>query len=177
MNRIILEPPTTAKVEGMRCLVVADVHSNLEAFQAVIEHAESFGRVRAHPVPGRHRGVRAGPGSGPSRCCVRIPTRQFRATMTLRQLAPFLSRRSIRQHGSAALWTRHRLEAEELEYLRSNPLRHQEAQVTLLHGTPREPVWEYFLPWLMTPQDTDECFRLFSTPLCLLGHSHLPFRL
>ena len=158
MNRIILEPPITAKVEGMRCLVVADVHSNLEAFQAVIDHAESSGGFERILCLGDIVGY--GPDPGP--CLALLRSYPHAAVAGNHDLAAIgaLSVETFNPAArTAALWTRHRLEAEEQDYLRSNPLRHEEAQVTLLHGTPREPVWEYFLPWLMSKQDTDECFR------------------
>ena len=158
----------------MRCLVVADVHSNLEAFQAVIADAEScggFGRILC-------LGDIVGYGPEPGECLALLRSYPHAAVAGNHDLAAIgeLSVETFNPAArAAALWTRHRLTADEQAYLRSNPLRHEEGDATLLHGTPREPVWEYFLPWLMSPQDTDECFRLFSTPLCLLGHSHLPF--
>ena len=158
----------------MRCLVVADVHSNLEAFQAVIDHAEASGGFERILCLGDIVGY--GPDPGPVLALLR--SYSHAAVAGNHDLAAIgaLSVETFNPAArTAALWTRHRLEAAEQEYLRSNPLRHEEPQVTLLHGTPREPVWEYFLPWLMSKQDTDECFELFSTPLCFLGHSHLPF--
>ena len=158
----------------MRCLVVADVHSNLEAFQAVIADAESsggFGRILC-------LGDIVGYGPDPGECLALLRSYPHTTVAGNHDLAAIgeLSVETFNPAArAAALWTRHRLTADEQAYLRSNPLRHEEGDATLLHGTPREPVWEYFLPWLMSSQDTAECFRLFSTSLCLLGHSHLPF--
>ena len=158
----------------MRCLVVADVHSNLEAFQAVVADAESsggFGRILC-------LGDIVGYGPDPGECLALLRSYPHAAVAGNHDLAAIgeLSVETFNPAArAAAMWTRHRLTADEQAYLRSNPLRHEEGDATLLHGTPREPVWEYFLPWLMSSQDTDECFRLFSTSLCLLGHSHLPF--
>ena len=158
----------------MRCLVVADVHSNLEALQAVIAHAEAAGGFERVLCLGDVVGY----GPDPGECLALLRSYDHAAVAGNHDLAAIgeLSVETFNPAArTAAMWTRHRLTPDEQAYLRSNPLRHEEAEATLVHGTPREPVWEYFLPWLMPPQVTAECFSLFSTPLCLLGHSHLPF--
>lgn len=158
----------------MRCLVVADVHSNLEAFRAVIAHAEADGGFERVLCLGDVVGY----GPDPGECLALLRSYPHAAVAGNHDLAAVgeLSVETFNPAArAAALWTRRRLTLEEQAYLRSNPLRCGEAEATLLHGTPRDPVWEYFLPWLMPPPVTDECFRLFDTPVCLLGHSHLPF--
>lgn len=42
--------------------------------------------------------------------------------------------------------------------------------VTLAHGSPREPVWEYVL----SPQVAAASFECFSTHVCFVGHTHIP---
>lgn len=158
----------------MRRLVVADVHSNLEALRAVISDAEAsggFDRILC-------LGDVVGYGPDPGACIALLRSYQHAAVAGNHDLAAIggISVETFNPAArAAALWTRGRLTPEERAYLQSAPLRREEGEVTLVHGTPREPVWEYFLPWGMTDRDTDECFCLFSTPLCLLGHSHLPF--
>ncbi|MDE2900894.1 MAG: metallophosphoesterase family protein, partial [Chloroflexota bacterium] len=161
-------------VRDMRCLVVADVHSNLEALRAVIADAEADGGFERVLCLGDVVGY----GPDPSECLALLRSYPHAAVAGNHDLAAIgeLSVDTFNPAArAAALWTRHRLTPDEQAYLRANPLRHEESGATLVHGTPREPVWEYFLPWLMPPQVTDECFSLFDTPLCLLGHSHLPF--
>lgn len=158
----------------MRCLVVADVHSNLEALQAVIADAEAAGGFERVLCLGDIVGY----GPDPGACLALLRSYPHAAVAGNHDLAAIgdLSVETFNPAArTAALWTRQRLTSDEQHYLRSNPLRHEEAEATLVHGTPREPVWEYFLPWLMPPPVTGECFRLFEPPLCLLGHSHLPF--
>ena len=159
----------------MRCLVVADVHSNLEALEAVVAHAEASGGFERVLCLGDVVGY--GPDPGP--CIALLRSYPHAAVAGNHDLAAIgeLSLETFNPVArAAAVWTHARLTPDEAEYLRAAPLRHEEGGVTLVHGTPREPVWEYFLPWLMSRQATDECFGLFRTPLCLLGHSHLPFR-
>ena len=158
----------------MRCLVVADVHSNLEALRAVIAHAEADGGFERVLCLGDVVGY----GPDPGECLALLRSYPHAAVAGNHDLAAVgdLSVETFNPAArAAALWTRRMLTPDEQAYLRSNPLRCEEAETTLVHGTPREPVWEYFLPWLMPPPVRDQCFRLFDTPLCLLGHSHLPF--
>jgi diadenosine tetraphosphatase ApaH/serine/threonine PP2A family protein phosphatase len=43
-------------------------------------------------------------------------------------------------------------------------------KVTLAHGSPAEPIWQY----LTTPYAASYSFPRFNTPLCFIGHTHLP---
>jgi diadenosine tetraphosphatase ApaH/serine/threonine PP2A family protein phosphatase len=76
---------------------------------------------------------------------------------------------------AAVIWTQEQLIPAHRAFLGDNPLRREEEGVTLLHGTPRDPVWEYFLPSIMSTLDVAENFQQFSTQCCLVGHSHIPF--
>ena len=39
-----------------------------------------------------------------------------------------------------------------------------------MHGSPREPIWEY----LLSVSSARENFAYFKSPFCLAGHSHVP---
>ncbi len=41
---------------------------------------------------------------------------------------------------------------------------------TLVHGSPREPIWEY----LLSAPIARENFAYFETKYCMVGHSHVP---
>jgi diadenosine tetraphosphatase ApaH/serine/threonine PP2A family protein phosphatase len=43
-------------------------------------------------------------------------------------------------------------------------------EVTLSHGSPRYPVWEY----LLDTRSAEHNFDYFETPYCFVGHTHLP---
>src|SRR5205085_6441434 len=43
-------------------------------------------------------------------------------------------------------------------------------EVTLAHGSPREPVWEYML----SAATAAAGFNAITTNLCLVGHTHIP---
>ena len=158
----------------MRYLVVADIHSNMEALQAVMGHAESHGGFERIWCLGDIVGY----GPDPGACIDLLRSYSLAAISGNHDLASIdaVSSDDFNAHAKAAvLWTREQLSSEHREYLRNNPLRWEEEGATLLHGTPRDPIWEYFLPSVMSNADVAESFQLFSTQCCLVGHSHIPF--
>lgn len=70
----------------------------------------------------------------------------------------------------AIQWTSGQLNEKELTYLKGLELKIKAGDFTLVHGSPREPVWEY----LLSTQAAYENFTSFATPFCLVGHSHIP---
>ena len=59
---------------------------------------------------------------------------------------------------------------ETLQYLRGLPEKLVSDLVTLIHGSPRNPVWEYILDVRIAAEN----FAGFDTQLAFVGHSHLP---
>ena len=72
---------------------------------------------------------------------------------------------------AAARWTRTRLSEDQTGYLRELPLRVEADDFTAVHGSPRDPVWEY----VVSRDVATANFGHFGTRCCLVGHSHLPF--
>jgi diadenosine tetraphosphatase ApaH/serine/threonine PP2A family protein phosphatase len=72
--------------------------------------------------------------------------------------------------GRAARWTTERLTAESRDFLASLTPRTEVEGVTLAHGSPREPVWEYVVDAPVAIGN----LNLISTQLCFVGHSHIP---
>ena len=62
--------------------------------------------------------------------------------------------------------SRHR--PRSLAWLESLPERHVEGEFTLVHGSPREPMWEY----LFSVPAARRSFGAYETPYCLVGHTH-----
>lgn len=158
----------------MRYLVVADIHSNLEALQSVMGHAESMGGFEGVWCLGDIVGY----GADPTACIDLLRSYPLAAVSGNHDLAAIdaLSINEFNDYAKeAVLWTHEQLTPEHREFLGGNPLRREEDGVTLLHGTPSDPVWEYFLPQMMTKTDVAESFQQIYTPSCLVGHSHIPF--
>jgi diadenosine tetraphosphatase ApaH/serine/threonine PP2A family protein phosphatase len=72
---------------------------------------------------------------------------------------------------AAAEWTAAQLRSEQVRYLAALPLVREEAGATLVHASPLDPgEWTY----LVSPRDGARVFPAFATPLCFVGHSHMP---
>lgn len=69
-------------------------------------------------------------------------------------------------------WTRRALSPDYADYLQTLPLMvtPEEPSFTLVHASPRDPMWEYLLDLF----DAAECFPLFKTRYLLVGHTHVP---
>jgi diadenosine tetraphosphatase ApaH/serine/threonine PP2A family protein phosphatase len=67
-------------------------------------------------------------------------------------------------------WTQNRLSEESAAFLRERPQVTVQSNVTLSHGSPRHPIFEYILD---TRAATDN-FVHFDTDFCFIGHTHLP---
>lgn len=150
----------------MRVAVLSDVHSNLAALEAVIA---DFGDVDEVWCAGDVVGY----GPDPDECIRRL--RQFR----LHCVAGNHDWAAVgkvpvdsfnRDARLAAEWTARVLSAVSRDFILNLPLRIEREGYTLVHGSPRDPIFEYVLrPW-----QAAQCFAHFQTHTCLIGHSHLP---
>lgn len=151
----------------MRILVISDIHANLTALDAVLTDAGEFDAAWC-------LGDLVGYGPDPNECIAKV-----RALPNLRCI--------IGNHDAAALdqidtktfnlearqaleWTQKTLTETSVSFLSSLQQKIEINNVTLTHGSPRHPVWEY----LMDSQTAALNFDYFSTPYCFVGHTHLP---
>lgn len=154
----------------MRYLIIADIHSNLEALQAVLEDAQNYGGFGHVWCLGDIVGY----GPDPSACLELLKQldplcvcgNHDRAAVGEIDIADFNSDAAI-----ANRWTSEVLSGEEKEYLLGLPEVIIEDNFTLVHGSPRQPLWEY-ITHLFTAADN---FKHFKTRYCLAGHTHVPF--
>lgn len=158
----------------MRNLVLADIHSNLEALQAVLRDAEEAGGFDALWCLGDTVGY--GPDPGP--CIDLLRSHNPLAVAGNHDLA-VLEAISVKEFNPMAAeaieWSREQLTDDQRAFLEGLPTRHEAGPFTLVHGSPREPVWEYFHPMYTPIEALHDSFSHFSTPYCLVGHSHVPF--
>jgi diadenosine tetraphosphatase ApaH/serine/threonine PP2A family protein phosphatase len=152
----------------MRILILSDIHANLTALETVLaDAAGQYDRVWC-------LGDLVGYGPDPNECvdCVRglqgllcLVGNHDKAVLGEIDLAVFNG-----DAHTAISWTRRTASPETLDYLRALPAQDQAGDYTLVHGSPRQPVWEYILDCFIARDN----FRLFSTPYCLVGHTHVP---
>jgi predicted phosphodiesterase len=151
----------------MRILVISDVHANYTALEAVLNDAGEVDETWC-------LGDLVGYGPDPNAVVEQI--REIRSLTCLlgnHDVAvigkiPFEAfngdaRRTLEYHEKV-------LSADNMDFLRALPqnLKVRE-DVSLVHGSPRDSVWEYILNTLSARLN----FEHFTTPLCFVGHSHL----
>jgi diadenosine tetraphosphatase ApaH/serine/threonine PP2A family protein phosphatase len=151
----------------MRILVFSDIHANINALEAVLEHAGKIDAVWC-------LGDLVGYGSDPNDCVERIRTLPNLVCILGNHDAATLGRIDLNtfnhEANLAIQWTKTQLSKENGQFLNNLPEKVVIDQVTLSHGSPRNPIWEYILD-IQTASNNFECF---STPICFVGHTHLP---
>jgi predicted phosphodiesterase len=151
----------------MRVLVISDLHANYTALEAVLDHAGEVDETWC-------LGDLVGYGPDPNLVVDRIrEISNLTCLMGNHDAAvigkiPFETfnpdaRRSLERHEQV-------LNADNMDFLRSLQQNVKvRAGVTLAHGSPRDPLWEYVLNTLSARLNFDE----FDTPSCFVGHSHI----
>jgi predicted phosphodiesterase len=154
----------------MRALIVSDVHSNLEALQAVISDAEARGGFDEVWCLGDTVGY----GPDPGACLHLLRSYPFQMVAGNHDYAA-VGKMSVETFNyaaaTAARWTSSQLNAADADFLSGLPLVITLEPFTLVHGSLRAPIWEY----LLDSTSALGTFELLSTRYCLVGHSHIPF--
>ena len=154
----------------MRIAILSDVHSNLSALRAVMHHAESGGALAAVWCLGDIVGY----GAEPSETIAMLRERPLSAVAGNHDLAA-TGMIGVEEFNpvaaEAATWTADHLSKGDRTFLRDLPQTAIVGDFTLVHGSLREPVWEY----LLDTEQAEAQFGLQTTPYSLIGHSHLPF--
>lgn len=151
----------------MRILVFSDIHSNLIALEAVLAAA---GNVDAYWCLGDLVGY----GPDPNECIALV--RELPNLMCVRgnhdaATLGEVDQNTFNHEASLAItWTKRNLNAESQEFLLSLPERLVIDDITLVHGSPRNPVWDY----IMDAMTAERMFQFFDTRICLVGHTHVP---
>ena len=153
----------------MRYAIVADIHSNLVAFQAVLKDLERRGGAEEIWCLGDVVGY----GPDPRECLELL--RQHRhlciaGNHDWAAIGKLDTSYFNPEAAEAAHWTARQLSPEDIDYLQNLPLTLKQDDFTLVHGSPREPIWEYVL----SIQTANANFAYFDTKFCLVGHSHVP---
>ena len=71
---------------------------------------------------------------------------------------------------AAMVWTREAISETTRDWLAALPVRHAETDFTLVHGSPRDPIWEY----VTTPSVARAGLSAIATAHGLHGHTHVP---
>jgi len=153
----------------MRYALIADIHANLTAFTAVLDNIEHRGGVAELWCLGDVVGY----GPDPSQCIELLRKYKHICVVGNHDLAAIGKLALADFNPDAAFacrWTAQQLSPEDIEYLESLPQVIEKDDFTLVHGSPREPIWEY----LISTSSAKENFAYFNSRFCLVGHSHVP---
>jgi predicted phosphodiesterase len=150
----------------MQYLIISDIHANFAAFEAVLDNAGDFDKIWC-------LGDLVGYGPDPNECIETLRKFEHICVAGNHDWA-VLGRLALEDFNpdaqTASRWTREQLTADNHAYLESLPTMLIEEGFTLVHGSPRQPVWEYVLyPSIASPN-----FKHFGTRFCLIGHTHVP---
>lgn len=150
----------------MKVLVLSDVHANLVAFEAVLQDAGEVDAIW-------NIGDTVGYGPKPAECVdlmisvgadpVLVGNHDLACLGEL-DLAEFNPVAQI-----ASRWTATQLGPIQRTFLAGLPATAIAESITLAHGSPRAPVWEY----LAGIQVATENFGYFTTQVCIVGHTHV----
>ena len=154
----------------MRIAILSDIHSNIVAFEAVVADARAHGRLdRVWSL-----GDIVGYGPRPNECIDLLRSFDHVAVAGNHDLGA-IGRTSLDVFNPDAAaccrWNGERLTPENRLYLEEMDSVTVREDFTLVHGSLRDPVWEY----LVHEEAASGSFRLLETRYLLVGHSHLPF--
>jgi diadenosine tetraphosphatase ApaH/serine/threonine PP2A family protein phosphatase len=174
LHAALIEPaPSAARAaaEAPTC-VIADVHANLAALEAVLADAEVHGARRVLFL-----GDAVGYGPEPGACVRRL--RELRDLIAIRgnhDHAIANDRLELGMNSLArecALWTRQQLDRDTLGWLADLPTEHVGDHWLAVHGAPRDP--HRFLAYVyeLTYEDNLHNLRDRQVPVCFYGHTHV----
>ncbi len=153
----------------MHYALLADIHANLAAFTAVLDDIERRGGVEEFWCLGDIVGY----GPDPSQCIELLRKYKHICVAGNHDLGAIGKLDTAKFNPDAALtclWTAQQICPEDIKYLGGLPSVIEKDDFTLVHGSPRDPVWEY----LKSKGNAQENFTCFNTKFCLVGHSHMP---
>jgi predicted phosphodiesterase len=149
----------------MRYLVISDIHANLPAFEAVLEDAKGqYDKVWC-------LGDVVGYGPHCNECIELLASLDAVCVAGNHDWATLgrLDMDDFNPDARAVLsWTHRQLTQRNLRFLEQLSEKAVEGEFTLVHGSPRHPIWEYIL----YPSVAQANFAYFDTRCCLVGHTH-----
>lgn len=151
----------------MRIAVLSDIHANLAALDAV--RAELLGALDETWVLGDIVGY----GPQPNEVIRALQEMGARSVLGNHDGAAIgtVDHEDFNPEARAAIeWTAGVVDPNARAYLASLPEVRRDGELTAVHGSPRDPVWEYITGPAVAAANLDA----FETRVCLFGHTHLP---
>jgi predicted phosphodiesterase len=153
----------------MRYAIIADIHANLAAFQAVLEDIRGKGGVDEIWCLGDIVGYGPDP-----RQCIELVKKHCTLCIAGNHDLAAIGKLELSYFNPAAAeacqWTTAQLNPIDTRYLQDLPLKVEKGDFLLVHGSPVEPTLEY----IISASIAEKNFAFFANKYCLAGHSHIP---
>jgi putative phosphoesterase len=156
----------------MKVCVLSDIHSNLDAFQAVLKDMPKVDSIIC-------AGDFVGYGAEPNEVVELARSKDMRAVLGNHDHGA-ITRDSSGFNPIAAqalLWTSEKLNKGNAKYLRGLPeqlsMTLGEKKVLVVHGSPRDPLFEYVFPDVSN-QELFQLTKDVAADVLILGHTHAP---
>ena len=151
----------------MRILVMSDVHANYTALEAVLKDAGPVDEAWC-------LGDVVGYGPDPNACVEELRELPMLTCLLGNHDVAAIGRMAIESFNGDARrsleWHQKVLSPSNIDFLRTLPENPKvRSNVTMVHGSPRDPVWEYVINTLAARLN----FDYFDTQFCFVGHSHI----
>ncbi len=150
----------------MRIAVLSDIHANLPALEAVAADLPPVDEVWV-------LGDTVGYGPQPNEVIATLQAMGARSVMGNHDGAAIgtVDVAYFNPDARAAIeWTADVLDANARSYIASLPEVRADGELTAVHGSPRDPIWEY----ITDPAIASANLGHYETRLCLFGHTHVP---
>ncbi|MDQ2674767.1 MAG: metallophosphatase family protein [Chloroflexota bacterium] len=150
----------------MRIAVLSDIHANLAALEAVCSDLPSVDQVWV-------LGDIVGYGPQPNEVIATLQAMGARSVLGNHDGAAIgtVDASYFNPDARAAIeWTAEVVDANARAYIASLPEVRRDGDLTAVHGSPRDPIWEY----ITGPSVAAANMGAYDTRLCLFGHTHLP---
>jgi len=151
----------------VRVALLSDIHSNLAALDAILAHADDEGHDALWVM-----GDIVGYGPDPDAVVDALAARDALCVMgnhdaAACELTPLKDFNELA--ATAARWTQEHISEGTRAYLAAMPRVRSEAEFTLVHGTLRDPLWEY-----LAKHDVARMhLQRLPTPYGAVGHTHI----
>ena len=150
----------------MRIAVLSDIHGNLPALEAVLDALKPYDAVW-------QLGDVVGYGPQPDEVVARLSRENATGVRGNHDAAALgeLETDSFNDDARKAVeWTAARIKSATRDWLAALPKRTVSEPFTLVHGSPRDPTWEYIFTTSIARVNLHD----FETAHCLVGHTHIP---
>jgi diadenosine tetraphosphatase ApaH/serine/threonine PP2A family protein phosphatase len=158
--------------------IISDIHSNLEALQAVLADISKNGVKEIYCL-----GDMIGYGPNPRECLDLLISCPVTLLGNHDQAVLFDPMNFNPSAERATFWTRQQLDMpipnrqavdRRWEFLGERPMRHKEGDFLFVHGSPRNPLTEYVFPEDIYNEMKMRSLFALVPRYCLQGHTHLP---